>query len=87
MTPGPVQFVGGDAGGDVLADLDQGLGRDLSGYAHSLDRPGVLDVGLTQPRALLADVLGSRDLRGNWAERGRSARVELDGHILRVYCP
>ena len=64
VVPDLVQEVGGHAGRDVPADLLERLGGEPARHPHPRDRLGVLDVGLAQRRALLADVLGAFDVRG-----------------------
>src|ERR1035441_5259001 len=73
LVPDPVQFVGGDPGRDVPADLGEGLGGDTPGDPHSLDRLGVLDVRFADPRVLLAHIFGGLDRRRNLTHRGHAA--------------
>jgi hypothetical protein len=84
IVPDLVQVVRGDAWSDVPAHFLQCLRGDLASHPHARDRVGVLDVGLAEGGAFLADVLGAGDVRGDLPGGGQSARVEQSGHVLRV---
>ena len=85
-----VELVGGDAGRDMLADFDDGVGGDPSGHAHAGDRGGVLDhrVVVVGRRARLGiDVVRARDVRRNVEarrDRAGSQRGRTGGH--GVHC-
>ena len=72
-----VELVGGDAGGDGLADLDQHLGRDAAGDAHALDLVGRAN-GARRPRVdgwPVSGVLGPGDAGGHGAAGAQQARA------------
>ena len=63
--------------------FDEGLGRDLAGDTHVLDRGGVLDVALTEAGRPAADVFGAGDAGRDVALRGNPAGVEGSRHDLK----
>ena len=86
----PVELVGGDAGGDVPADLDQGVSRDASGDPHAGDRVGVLHhrvvvVGL-RPRPRV-DVVRPGDLGRHRAAGGQTPGLQRGGDGHRPILP
>ena len=84
LVPDAVQFVGGDAGRHVPADLGQGAGREPPGNPHARDRLGILDVGLAGFRVPPAHVLRGHDVRGHLSQRGNPAGLEQRCHDLEV---
>ena len=57
-----IEFVCGDSGRDIAADLGKGLGAKPSGDPHQFDRFRVFDLWPhIRSNARFADVLGARD--------------------------
>ena len=79
----PVQFVGGHAGRDVLADLSQGVGGELPATRIR----SIVSASLTSGspvRVLRPTYSGRAMLAGTLPRWGKPARVEHSRHVLRV---